>query len=207
VDWPPQPGNSATRAVAPSVDLVPEGKERPTPGVAALLSGVRADRSHSVLDLGAAAASGLRLYGRFARRVRFADILSGDTPKKGWHTLVSALPPQPESPYDLLFAWDILDRLFPDERPRLVERLAEVSAAEARLHVIVDAAENDLRQPLRYTLLGPDRMLCEPTGPPQPARGRILPAKLERILKPFHVIRGFTLQGGLREYVAVRQGH
>jgi hypothetical protein len=89
----------------------------------------------------------------------------------------------------------------------LVERLAEVSAVDARLHVIVDAAEDDLRQPLRYTLVGPDRMLCEPTGPPQPARGRMLPAEVERVLKPFHVIRAFTLKGGLREYVAVRRGH
>lgn len=205
MDWLPQPGNSS--AIAPSVDLVPEGRERPTPGVAALLDGVEEDRSHSVLDLGAAAASGLRLYGRFARRVRFAGILSGGTAKQGWQTLVTALPPQPESPYDLLFAWDILDRLFPEERPRLVERLAEVSAVDARLHVIVDATEDDLRQPLRYTLLGPDRMLCEPSGPPQPARGRILPAEVEKVLKPFHVIRAFTLKGGLREYVAVRRGH
>lgn len=205
MDWLPQTGSSG--AIAPSVDLVPEGKERPTPGVAALLDGVEEDRSHSVLDLGAAAASGLRLYGRFARRVRFADILSGGAPKQVWQTLVTALPPQPESPYDLLFAWDILDRLFPDERPRLVKRLAEVSAVDARLHVIVDAAEDDLRQPLRYTLLGPDRMLCEPSGPPQPARGRILPAEVEKVLKPFQVIRAFTLKGGLREYVAVRRGH
>ena len=178
--------------------------ERATPGVAALLDGVLEDRSHAVLDLGAAANPSLRVYRRFAQRIRFADLLADRTSRQGWATVLSALPPQPERPYDLVFAWDLLDRLLPEERPRLVQRLAEVSATDARLHVVVEAPERATTYPVRFALLDVDRMSCEPTGPARPARRRLLPTEVERLLAPFHVARGFTLKGGLREYVAVR---
>lgn len=182
-----------------------ESLERATPGVAAMLEGVGEDRSHAVLDLGQAADSALKVYGRFARRVRFADLLGrGDLPR-GWSAIVGALPEQPEQPYDLLFAWDILDRFFPEERPRLVQRLLEISAPGARLHVVVKSSEKATRQPLRFTLLDLNRMRCEPTGPPGPGRRPLLPAQVEQILEPFHVLRAFTLKGGLREYVAIRR--
>lgn len=178
--------------------------ERATPGVAALLEGVQEDRSHAVLDLGAAADSSLRVYARFARRIRFADLLADGTLRQAWAAVLDALPPQPEHAYDLVFAWDILNRLLPDQRPRLVQRLAEVSAPDARLHVVV-GSEGAATRPLRFTLLDLDRMRCEPTGPARPARSQLLPAEVERLLVPFRVVRAFTLKGGLREYVAVRE--
>lgn len=179
--------------------------ERPSPGVAALLDGVREDRSHSVLDLGAASDSGFQLYSRFARRVRFADLIDDCTSAGTLNREESALPAQPQDPYDLVFAWDVLDRLLPEARPQLMRRLMEVTAPDARLHVVMDASENGPTRPLRFTLLDVDRMRCEPSGPPRPERSRMLPAELERVLFPFRVTRAFTLRGGLREYVAVRR--
>ena len=66
--------------------------ERITPGVPALLNGAREDRSHVLLDLGAAADSGLRACSRFARRVRFADLL-GEGRSHGTARPSSTLPP------------------------------------------------------------------------------------------------------------------
>jgi len=205
VDWLTRVGPPTTGSDVRAPEAR-KGEERSTRGVAALLDGVHEDRSHSVLDLGTAAGSSLQLYGRFAQRVRFADILSHVPSIHGGPNLVDALPPQPEAPYDLLFAWDILDCLFPYERPRLIQRLAEISSIDARLHVIVDTSDSEIRQALRFTLLASGRMLCEPTGANQPSRGRMLPAEVEKILLPFQVVRAFTLKGGLREYVAVRRG-
>ena len=47
-------------------------------------------------------------------------------------------------------------------------------------------------------------MRYEPAGAPRPARSPLLPAEVERLLAPFHVVRAFTLKGGLREYLGVR---
>lgn len=205
MDWLRRIGRTPPGASSPDRS-VPGPVERATPGVAALLSGVSEDGSHSVLDLGPAADASLRVYRRFARRVRFADLLSAVAGPEGWSATSSALPPQPERPYDLLFTWDVLDQLGPEQRPRLVERLARLCAPEARLHVIVEASENAASGPLRFTLLDVDRMRCEPSGRARAIRARLLPAEVERLLEPFEVVRAFTLKVGLREYVAVRRG-
>jgi hypothetical protein len=157
-----------------------------------------------VLDLGPASDASLRVYIRFARKVRFADLLTAAS-EGGWPKALAELPAQPERPYDLVFAWDILDRITPEERRRLLARVTQVSAPNARMFVGVDASGSPMAQPLKYTLLDVDRLRCEPTGPARPARPPLLPAEVEKLLAPFHVVRAFTLKGGLREYVAVRK--
>jgi hypothetical protein len=178
--------------------------ERATPGIAALFTGVSQDGSHSVLDLGPAADASLRVYGRYARRARFADLIAA-TSSKEWPAALAALPAQPDHPYDLIFAWDVLDRLGKDERSALLSRLAEVSAAEARLHIVVDASGRGAVEPLRYVLVDVDRVRCEPTGPARPAPTALLPGEVERLLAPFQVVSGFTLKSGVREYLAARR--
>jgi hypothetical protein len=180
--------------------------ERAAPGVAALFDGIGEDRSHSVLDLGTAADTSLRVYGRFARRIRFVDLVGNSRSSAAWAETLTSLPEQAEQPYDLLFAWDILDRLFAEERPGFVAHLRKVSAPDARLHLVVDNSQGATTQPRRFTLTDVDRMSCAPAGPSRPARRRLLPGEVERVLAPFRVVRGFTLKGGLREYVAVRTG-
>lgn len=177
--------------------------ERSTPGVAALLEGLSEDGSHSVLDLGPAVASNLRIYGRFASRIRFADLLAVRS-ERGLSSALGGVPRQPERPYDLIFAWDTLDRLFPPERPRLMERLVDVSAPGARLHAVFRASDTATSPQLRFVLLDLDRLRCEPTGPARSPGPRLLPTDVEELLRPFNVIRGFTLRGQLREYVAAR---
>lgn len=209
MDWLRRIGGSAPPALPASEDPIPGAVEGAAPGIAALFDGVEEDGTHTVLDLGPATDSKLRVYGRFARRMRFVDLLAAATSRAGpvagagWAGALGALEAQPDPPYDLLFAWDILDRLPPEERPGLVERLAAVSAASARLHVVVEASERPTAHPLRFTLLDIDRIRYEAVGPAQPSRPRIHSAEVERVLAPFHVVRAFTLKVGLREYVAV----
>lgn len=209
MDWLRRIGGAASSAPPEADQASQEAVEGAAPGIAALFDGVREDGTHTVLDLGPATDSKLRVYGRFARRMRFVDLLAttasgpGGVPDTGWAGTLGALDQQPDPPYDLLFAWDMLDRLPPEERPRLVERLAAVSALNARLHVVVEASERPTARPLRFTLLDVDRVRYEAVGPARPSRPRIHSAEVERVLAPFHVIRAFTLKVGLREYVAV----
>ncbi len=106
--------------------------------------------------------------------------------------------------YDLIFAWDALDRLFAEDRPRLIESLALLTAPGARLHLITRGSDDTLARPLRFTLVDLNRLRYESTaGAPLP-KPRLLPAELMKLLAPFHVIHAFTLRSGLREYVARR---
>lgn len=181
-----------------------EPVERAAPGVAALFEAVGENGSHAVLDLGPASGSSLQIYRRFAGQVRFLD-LHAEREERGLASALAAVSPQPDRPYDIVFAWDTLDRFFPRERPRLVEWLTANTAPDARLHLVIDTSEDRTRRPaLRFTLLDVDRVRCEPVGPARLVRGRLLPADVEELLTPFEVARGFTLKGGLREYVAVR---
>jgi hypothetical protein len=164
-------------------------------------------RSHAVLDLGTATETGLRAYSRFARWIRFADLLEDSSwpPAQGSAAAVmSTVLPQPDHPYDLVFAWDVLDRLYPEDRPRLLQWLAEITAPNARLHAIVRSSEDTLTFPLRFTLLDIDRIRYEPAGTTRLPGPRLLPAEVARLLAPFRVAHAFVLKSGLREYVAVR---
>lgn len=199
---PPEP---QPEAEAPASEAL----ETAAPGVAALLEPVSQDGSHSVLDLGPGAPASLSLYGRFAERVRFADLPGYVTSLRGRGSIsgmVEGVPSQPRHPYDLVFAWDVFDRLYTEYHAPLVARLAEVTTPDARLHVVVRASERKTARPLRFALPHTDRMRYEPTGPEQPARPQLLPAYITELVLPFQVRHGFTLKGGLREYVAVREG-
>jgi hypothetical protein len=206
MDWLRRIGRAPGPAAPGPEDALPAAIEGASPGVAALFDGLSADGTHSILDLGPAAESKLRVYSPFARRMRFTDLLAAAMSPSGWTAALGALPPQPERPYDLVFAWDILDRLPPEGRPRLMERLVELSAANARLHLMVEASEGATTHPFRFTPLDIGRMRYEPSGPARPARPRLQSAEVERVLAPFHVVQAFTLKVGLREYVAMRQG-
>lgn len=175
-----------------------------SPGVAALLEWVRDRGGHAVLDLGPAVPASFRVYSDFARRVRFADV-QATWSERGWKGVLAAVPPQPEQPYDFILGWDTLDRIPAEGRGPLMERLVEVSASDAALHMVVRGSAEAEARPLRFSLEGTDRIRYEPAGPVRSSRPPILPAEMERMLEPFRVERGFTLKGGLREYVARRQ--
>jgi len=205
VDWLSRLRHSVGEKNEVSNEPVPERIVRPAPGVATLLDGVAEDRSHAVLDLGPAAEASLRVYSRFARWVRFTDLLGGTAPARGPFE-PTELTAQPEHPYDLVFTWDALGLLEPDERPTLVARIAEISAPDARLHVLIKASEEPDRSPLRFTLEDVGQISYESRGGGGVRQAPLLPADVERSLRPFEVIRAFSLMGGLREYVALKVG-
>jgi len=207
VDWLRRirsPTHREAAAAAPEGG-VPESVERAAPGVAALFAGLSQDGRHAVLDFGTAAETKLHLYSGFARRIRFADLLTDPPHGDAWAAALRALPPHPDQPYDLVLAWNLLDRLAPEERPPLVERLTQLTVSGARLYVVVDISKEPNTRPLRFTLLDADRVRQQAVGPPHPAQPQLLPAEVERLLEPFRVVHAFTLRRGLREYVAIRR--
>jgi hypothetical protein len=163
------------------------------------------ERSYAVLDLGTASDANLRAYGRFARWVQFADLLRETTASRTQTAAAGQLPTDlpPDRFYDLVFGWDVLDRLRTDDRAQLANWLAEITRPSARLHFIV-RGEHGIAVPLRFTLLDTDRIRFEPTSTWPLPGPRLLPAEVAKLLAPFRVAHAFSLRSGLREYVAVR---
>jgi hypothetical protein len=207
VNWLRRAGRTPPPDAPASGEAVPEPIEGAAPGVAAVLDGVSEDQSHAVLDLGRAADTSLRVYSRFARWIRFADVLgdsaAGSMPP-GASPLGAALP-QAGRAYDLVFAWDVLDRLPDEDRLRLGEWLAANTAPDARLHAVARGSAETLAHPLRFTILDLNRIRFQVEGA-EPLHVRpLLPAEVAKLLAPFRVEHAFTLKTGLREYVARRR--
>lgn len=207
MSWLRRTGRSTSAEPTAPPEPQPAPVEGAAPGVASVLKGVSAERSHSLLDLGPASDESLRLYGRYARWVRFADVLSeawGPRPSGSAAGLLRAAVPQTDRPYDLVFGWDILDRLFPQHRPQLAEWIVDITAPGARVHVLVRTSEDVPMQPMRFVLLEADRIRYELMGSAKLPPSRLLPADVARVLAPLQVVHAFTLKTGFREYIAVR---
>lgn len=198
----------------PSEESGPGEEETPTtppvvrsaPGVAALFAGLGEDRRHSVLDLGTASETSLRLYGKFARWIRFVDLLPDPPHGEVLLEALDRIPSVSDRPYDLVLMWNVLDHLGPEERPLLIRRLSQLTAPGSRLYILVDGSGSGTTQPLRFNLEALDRVSQEAVGPAHRAQPQLLPADVERLLAPFEVAHAFTLRAGWREYVAHRKG-
>lgn len=127
--------------------------ERAAPGITALFAGLKEDGSHAVLDLGPSAGSNFTQYSRFARRIRFADLLTAPTRGETWASALTSLPSAPEPPFDLVLAWNLLDRVQPKSRPLVVECLAKLTRPGSRLHVVVDVSGEPIVHPIPFVYL------------------------------------------------------
>lgn len=186
-------------------DRQPAPVRRSAPALAAALEGLDAGEGHAILDMGIGTRAHLCLYGRFARRIRFAGFLPEPPRGPEARDAILALPSDPERPYDVVLLWDLLDWLAPERRALLIERLAGMTAPGARLYAVVRATRETALRPLRHTPLAADRVEQVPAGPRRPADHPLLPAEMKRVLAPFRVRRAFTLRLGLREYLAVKE--
>lgn len=180
-------------------------RTRSSPGVAALFHRLREDGSHVILDLGPAAETHLRIFRRYARKFRFAGLLP--TPPRGAALVeaLRALPPHPSQPYDAVFAWNILDLLEERERTFVVDRLGALTASGSTLYVVTGNPDDARGRAIQFTLQDAKTVSERRVGSMEPGGRELLPARMERVLAPFEVVRGFTLRHGLREYLAVKE--
>jgi hypothetical protein len=192
------------RDLQPERDTGPPSLERSAPGIAALFENLSEDGTHAVLDLGPGSQSSFAVYSRFAQRIRFADLLTAPMRGETWAAALRSLHLAEGERYDLVFTWNLLDRLPPKERPSLVKILADLTEKGGRLFAVVDASADPTIQPLQFSIQEIDRISQQAIGEPYPSHHQLLPAEMARLLEPFSVAHAFTLQLGFREYLAIR---
>lgn len=196
-------GGEAVSLAIEEEPLSPRAVRR-SPGGAALFEGITPDRSHSILDLGQATNSSLQFYSRYARWIRFADLLWAEMTQDEVAEAIDAIPRHEGRAYDLVVAWDLLDRIEPSRRPGVMKRLAAVSSPHARLFLVVDSPREGARPPLRFGFEEEDQIWSEEAEGASTAWPPPLPAEVEGLVAPFQVVRAYTIRVGMREYVARR---
>ena len=146
-----------------------------SPGLSALFEALSGDRGYSILDLADHAGnSHLEVLGQFSRQIRFAGLAPSPPHGDAFASALLELPPGPCA-YDIVLAWDVMDRLGPHERERLMDYLVEVTAPRAWLHAVVDSSGDESAPPLRFTLIDLDRVSRQAVGPPEPLAPQLLP--------------------------------
>jgi len=207
VSWLDRLRTRPTEATGPEGEPGEEASaafERASPGLAALFGVMKPERAHSILDLGEASRRHLAVLSPYARQIRFAGLVPTPPAGDALRVALERLPPNADHPYDIVLAWDVLDRLGPPDRKALLERVTKLTAPGARLYASVDTSGAETIQPVRWTLVSVDRISQEPVGAPERAKPVLLPAQAERMLDPFKVTHAFSLRVGAREYVATR---
>lgn len=189
-----------------SPDPGPTCEERRAPGIEALFDGASEDGSHALLDLGPAAEGNFRYYRRFAHQIRFADFTTHLAQGLTLNHALRALGPPRDRGFDLVLMWNILDLLPSEEQARLLSRVNDLTDESARVYAAVDPSVEARSQPLRFEILGPDRVRQHPLASSRPITSPLLPADVVRLLAPFEILHAFTLRTGVREYVGVKGG-
>jgi hypothetical protein len=201
-----------TRIEAPRP--TPEPPPAPAPAfrswaLADVLRRREADRRWRVLDLGNANHNNMTFFvGRGASYVVEA-LYSTTAPCRGggrfdagcMRSLPDLLRFTPETRFDAVLAWDLLDYLGPAGLAVLGERLAPHCHPRTLLHAMVAREGRLPAQPARWEIVDDHTIRQWPQAGPLLDTVRLTDASLQRALGAFRVDRSYLLQNSLQEFL------
>jgi hypothetical protein len=153
-----------------------------------------ASSDFSVLDLGPATKANLDFFLKRGARVTVADL----------HRAGSGfgfLDGDRDRPYDLVFAWDVLNYLDPDRLGRLMEGLGPHFRPGTTLHAFIATGREIGMSPSRYRIEDPETFVFEQAPGPRVASPRYLEQDLLKRMPGLTVENRVQLRNGMLEYV------
>lgn len=170
-----------------------------------------AERRHNILDLGIPAGSTVDFYARF-RCTLYVENLSDaldavgkrddDEDGPDYERLVAdVLAHAPETRFDMIFGWDLINYMDPGLIHALMKRLAGSCRNNALLYILVSTAPVMPDQPAKITITPEGHMRYESDGPAERPNPRYTPLKLERMMPGFRLLHSFLLGAALQEYL------
>jgi hypothetical protein len=148
--------------------------------------------AYSVLDLGAASRPNLEFFLGRGARVTVADFA------RNRRSLFCAVP---ESPFDLVLAWDVLNYLARDELRPFMDELAPYFRPRAMLHAFICTGRDMSAIPARYRIEDAATLICEDAGSLRVPSPRYAEPDLLKRMPGLRVEHRFQLRNGMQEYV------
>jgi hypothetical protein len=183
-----------------------------SPGLQAVLAAAPSRGTCRVLDLGPAIGDNVAHISSIAETIQIVDLFGvgnaggeGDDAAvdTGLATLRSLQRTKRQS-FHMVFTWDSFDYLPDAMATKVLNALSNLCRPGAVLHAIFHASETMPDLPTRYRIVCDDRLAHEPVTSNRRVAPNLPPARVERLLKGFHIEHSFVLRHGVREYVAVR---
>lgn len=164
-----------------------------------------------ILDLGAACASNIKFYSKIARKFHFEDLSAaiagrcesqksaGANPEKS--VLDETLSLRKNQFFDLIFCWDILNYLEPEEISRLGGMLAEHAHSETQIFLLLPVGSEIASVPLKFQVMEHDRLNYEEEGAGYTASPRYNKSDLKKFWPHFKRNKSFLLKNGFEEHI------
>ena len=175
-----------------------------------LIDNLAEDRRWVVLDLGAARPQTVALLSRFRCRLEIADLADAtDTPGNGagdavtHPRLTEALDCVPSiEPVDIVFSWDFLNYLVPEQMTELMVGVAARCRPGAVVHALIAYSDQPMPQrPGQFAPIDDGRLLSLSTSEPQRLAPRYSPEDLATWMPAFTIERARLLTNGMQEYL------
>jgi hypothetical protein len=187
---------------------------RQSPGLQTILERLREDRLYRVLDLGPAIGSNISYFTEFADHIRVVDLLAEGSPvleaaeldeEEEVERVVGTAFPEDWGPFDLVFAWDLLNYLEEATAHAVVQRLRLLCNTDASLFLMVVSAEEMAESPLQYWIRDSGTLEYRASSPRSLQAPGWPPSTVERMCRGFRIERSFVLRHGVQEYVAIKE--
>ncbi len=187
-----------------------ESAEYKSLGLNTLLDVLVEGRKYAILDLGQATGVNVDFWSRFPCRIYIEDFyhnyhaLSGEDPE---HPRVARLPEllaySPDTTFDVILAWDVLNYLELEDIDALIRHLRPRCQPGTFLFALISSQPEIPEEPNLFKIIDRDRMISQLRTSRSRPSPRYHPKDLARILAPFEVSSSFLLRNGIQEFVFV----
>ena len=164
-----------------------------------------------ILDLGGACASNIKYYSTISRKFHFEDLSSAVAARaeKSSSSEASAVPSvlnealslRSNQVFDMIFCWDILNYLAPEEIMQLGKKLAEHSHPETKLFLLLPVGREITQLPIRFKVSEHDALTYEEHGSAKIKSPRYNKSDLKKLWPSFERKKSFLLKNGFEEHI------
>jgi hypothetical protein len=184
-------------------------------GLNALLQALHEDCTYTILDLGPALGANVEFWSRFARKMHLGDFYASLTAQLGgkmeegtWDASVleRLLPFTPETRWDIILCWDVLNYLTHDQVSSLLAYLSGFCKPGTLLFAQFWLSPQIPARPITFKIIGSEYL--EYLGRESETRPWAFyqPRDINRFMGGFQVANSFLLRHGIQEYLFIYQG-
>lgn len=185
-------------------------------GLDALVGELAQEARYTILDLGPALGANVDFWSGFACKIHFADLYgtlaeagfdeSGEGPPWDSELLQRLLPFEPQTRFDIILCWDILNYLTPEQMISFVGRLAAFCKQGTYLFAQFWLSPRIPARPITFKIVDREHLRYANWDKETRSWAFFQPRDINRIMEEFRVAGSFLLRHGIQEYLFIYRG-